>query len=154
MPVPTVFVLSPLAPPRRDIARLLRFALVGASGTLVDVGLLFLLNGVFGLPLLPANVTSYLAGVVNNYTLNRWWTYGDRPSAAVGRQFGQFLLISTVGLVLNTLIVTVLAPPLGLWVGATAGGAVLAKGVATGGVLFWNFFANHLWTFAPRKDQS
>lgn len=62
---------------RRETTRFMRFALVGGTGTLVDFGLLFLLREVVGLPLLIANSLSYLAGVANNFTLNRLWTFND-----------------------------------------------------------------------------
>jgi len=97
----------------REVERFVRFAVVGSVGTVVDFTILVVLKEVVGLPLLLANTTSYLAGVANNFTLNRLWTYPEARAKAVWRQFAQFLMVSTAGLILNNLIVSLLAEPLG-----------------------------------------
>jgi len=97
----------------REVERFVRFAVVGGVGTVVDFTILVVLKEVVGLPLLLANTTSYLAGVANNFTLNRLWTYPEARAKAVWRQFAQFLMVSTAGLILNNLIVSLLAEPLG-----------------------------------------
>jgi putative flippase GtrA len=134
----------------REAERFLRFALVGAIGTVVDFTVLIVLKEVVGLPLLLANGLSYLAGVTNNFTLNRFWTYPEARSKAVWRQFLQFLAVSTAGLLLNTLIVGLLSAPLGVLLQMPDRGYLVAKIVATGLVVFWNFTANRLWTFNER----
>jgi putative flippase GtrA len=112
---------------------------------------LILLKEVIGLPLIIANSLSYLAGVSNNFTLNRLWTYPEARTKAVWRQFLQFLLVSTAGLLLNNLIVGLLAAPLGTLLNMPDTGYLAAKVLATGLVVFWNFTANRLWTFSDAR---
>ncbi len=131
----------------REVGRFVRFAVVGGVGTIVDFTILVVLKEVVGLPLLLANTISYLAGVANNFTLNRVWTYPEARSKAVWRQFVQFLMVSTAGLILNNLIVHLLAQPLGDLLNMQNTGYIAAKVLATGIVVFWNFTANRLWTF-------
>jgi putative flippase GtrA len=131
----------------REVERFVRFAVVGGVGTVVDFTILVVLKEVVGLPLLLANTTSYLAGVANNFTLNRLWTYPEARAKAVWRQFAQFLMVSTAGLILNNLIVSLLAEPLGDLLNMQDTGYIAAKVLATGIVVFWNFTANRLWTF-------
>lgn len=140
---PTFF----LSPPSAETRRFLRFLVVGVSGTLLDFSLLILLK-LAGLPTLAANSLSFLAGVANNYTWNRRWTFADRPSAGWLAQFVRFTLISLAGLALNNLIVLALEAPLGALFGQPQWGYLPAKALATGIVLFWNFFANRRWTFS------
>lgn len=130
-----------------EVLRFMRFAAVGGIGTVVDFSALILLKEAIGLPLLLANSLSYLAGVGNNFTLNRAWTYPEARHKALWRQFIQFLLISTAGLLLNSLIVNLLAEPLGTLLNLPDTGYLAAKVLATGLVVFWNFTANRLWTF-------
>lgn len=132
---------------RRESERLMRFAVVGGIGTLIDFGVLYVLKEIVGLPLIVANSLSYLAGVVNNFTLNRSWTFPESRNRAAWRQFMQFLAVSTAGLLLNSLIVVTLAAPLGALLGLSSSGYMAAKVLATGIVVFWNFGANRLWTF-------
>ncbi len=122
----------------KEIRRFIRFAVVGGIGTLLDFGLLIVLKQFVGLPILLANSLSYLTGVVNNFTLNRLWTYPEARSRPMWAQFGQFLTVSLVGLALNDSLVGVLHEPMGY---------VAAKVLATVVILFWNFLANRYWTF-------
>ncbi|KSW12657.1 hypothetical protein CF15_01790 [Pyrodictium occultum] len=60
--------------------RPLRFAAVGASGTLVNLGVLGLLHGRLGLPLPPSLLAAYEASLTWNYVLHDSWTFrGQRP---------------------------------------------------------------------------
>lgn len=127
--------------------RFARFLAVGLSGTLLDFGILTALKLVFGLPTLLANTISYSAGVVNNFTLNRLWTFSESRKKQWFVQFGQFVLVNIIALVLNNLIVLGLERPLGLLLHNPEHGYLPAKAVATGIVLVYNFLANRLWTF-------
>lgn len=130
----------------KEIGRFARFLTVGAIGTLLDFGLLSLLKA-SGLPTLVANSLSFSAGVANNFTWNRIWTFADAKGAGWQKQLVQFLLVSLVGLTLNNAIVLWLEAPLGQALGQPDYGYLPAKVIATGVVVFWNYFANRYWTF-------
>lgn len=132
--------------PSKEFTRFARFLTVGALGTFLDFGLLTVLK-MIGLPTLPANSLSFTAGVVNNFALNSRWTFADRRAGNWRAQFVQFLLVSLVGLAINNAIVILLEAPLGAWIGDAAWGYAPAKVIATGVVVFWNYFANRNWTF-------
>lgn len=130
----------------KETRRLIRFAAVGGVGTLIDFGGLILLKGI-GLPTLMANTLSYSMGIVNNYALNRLWTFPDSRSKPAMTQFAQFAMISLLGLAFNNLLVLLLEAPLGRLFGTPNSGYVFAKVFATVLVMLWNFVANRLWTF-------
>ncbi|MEW6401451.1 MAG: GtrA family protein [Chloroflexota bacterium] len=123
-----------------------RFLTVGAVGTLLDFGLLTLLK-LAGLPTIFANTFSFTAGLVNNFTWNRLWTFHETVHVDWRRQLIQFTLVSLIGLALNNLILLSLEGILGTLVGQPEWGYLPAKVVATGVVVFWNYFANRKWTF-------
>jgi putative flippase GtrA len=135
----------------QEIERISRFLAVGAVGTVLDFSLLTLLK-LAGMPTLPANSFSFTAGLLNNFTWNRLWTFHDGAQTNWRKQFTQFALISIVGLALNTLIVLSLESPLGNMLGQPEWGYLPAKVMATGIMVFWNYFANRMWTF--RKQES
>ena len=130
----------------KEIERFSRFLAVGAVGTLLDFSLLTLLK-LAGLPTLLANSLSFTAGLVNNFTWNRLWTFGDTIQPDWRRQLIQFTAVSLVGLALNNLIVLSLEGIFGTLLGQPDWGYLPAKVIATGVVVFWNYFANRMWTF-------
>jgi putative flippase GtrA len=117
---------------------------VGAGGTIIDFALLSLLK-LLGLPTLPANTLSYLAGVINNFYWNRRWTFSENRERPWNKQFVQFLVVSLVGLLINDGLIVLLEAPFNLWVGRW--GYLPAKAAATLVVVFWNYCANRFWTF-------
>ncbi|MBX3082827.1 MAG: GtrA family protein [Anaerolineae bacterium] len=128
-----------------DLHRFTKFLMVGVSSTLIDVGVFTILVQAFAVATLPANILSYSLGVADNFLLNRAWTYRDARRKSALTQFGQFLAINIVGLCLNSLLVLMFSATLQPWLGASA--ALTAKLISTAVVMFWNFFANRLWTF-------
>jgi dolichol-phosphate mannosyltransferase len=60
---------------RAALGRMVRFGIVGASGIVVNQGLLMLLHGTFGLPLLPSSVFAIETSILSNFVLNSRWTW-------------------------------------------------------------------------------
>ena len=95
-------------PSRKEWQRFARFLVVGLSGTALDFFILVALKA-WGWPTGVSNVLSFSAGIVNNYTWNRRWTFADTQTTPHARlaQFAQFALVSGIDLALNTLLVLV-----------------------------------------------
>lgn len=140
--------MTPLTPPlpRQEFTRFARFLAVGAAGTLLDFSILTVLK-LAGLPTLIANSLSFTAGLLNNFTWNRLWTFSDSVHTDWRRQLAQYAFISLIGLALNNLILLSLEGVFGAWLGSAQWAYLPAKVVATGVVVFWNYFANRSWTF-------
>jgi putative flippase GtrA len=139
---------------RKEVKRFVKFAIVGAAGSLTDFTILNLLIQVWGTPLWVANTFSFIAAVMQNFSLNRRWTFPESRERQAGGQLAQFALVSIVGLGLNQMVFLTLHH---LWdhywvlqYGEDIGHAIsynIAKLFAIGVVLFWNFAANRLWTY-------
>ena len=134
---------------RTEVNRFLKFAVVGAIGAVVDFSILNLGIQVFGLEKWLANVFSFTAAVISNFTWNRLWTYPESRSEPLLPQLGQFCLVNLVGLGINEAIFL----SLDHWVFASWGtwGYNISKALAIGVVLFWNFFVNRVWTYRKIK---
>ena len=130
----------------REMERFSRFLSVGSVGTLLDFSLLILLK-LAGLPTLFANSLSFVVGLANNFTWNRLWTFGDSVQLEWRMQLAQLVSINLVGLALSNIMILALEGPLGELLGHPTWGYLPAKLIATLMVLFWNYFANHTWTF-------
>ena len=85
----------------RFVRQFVKFGIVGTIGTLVDVGTLVFLKEVIGLNVYVANAISFTLAVLNNYTLNSRWTFGDQEKEH-HRQLVQFFIVSIVGLALSS----------------------------------------------------
>ena len=124
----------------------MKFAIVGGIGTIVNLAVLKLtlvLWGAFN-ETTPFAVEAFASGlafavaVVNNYLLNRWWTF--RSSRTMGTEFLKFLAVSISGLVLNELVFWVFRARLELHV-------MVSQLLAIACVLPFNFIVNKLWSF-------
>jgi putative flippase GtrA len=136
-----VFGLRP-----KEITRFLKFATVGAIGMVVDLTLLNVLHKALGLDLLVANAISFTAAVISNFTWNRLWTFPESRERPLHTQLGKFAIVNMIGLAINEVV---------LWLAHQATQTFLpdpfdynvAKILAIGVVLFWNYGINRLWTY-------
>lgn len=137
---------------RTESGRVIRFAMVGITGTVIDFVLLAIFKSGFGFSTGLSNTLSYSAGIFNNYALNRIWTFRESRSKNVFAQFAQFAAVSLIGLLLNDLLVLILEAPFGTLLSNPQAGYLPAKITATALVMVWNFLANRLWTFNDLND--
>lgn len=138
-------------------SKFIKFAIVGAIGTVIDFGVMNLLVIVFKIPKLFAQAVSFTLAVINNYLLNRIWTYPESRSKSALHQFSLFLLISLVGLGIRTPLFAGLSWGITLLVEKANSPTLFFKPDIIGNnvalaicivvVLMWNYFANRKWTF-------
>jgi dolichol-phosphate mannosyltransferase len=121
-----------------SISEIVRFGLVGASGVLVNTGVLYALHGTAGWPLIPASVLAVEAAIFNNFLWNDRWTFKARDGTPY--RFIRFNLVSLGGLVVNTVILAVLVALTGIHY-------LVANLIAIAVAMAWNFAANSRWTW-------
>jgi putative flippase GtrA len=136
--------------------RFLKFATVGAIGSVLDILIMNLLTQLFKLPLVIAGTLSLICAIVSNFMLNRYWTYPDSRSRHFLHQLSMFSLVNLVGIAFRIPILHFVEP---VMVGAfekmvhlsNASAEVIAKNAtlafAIGVVMIWNFFINRYWTY-------
>lgn len=120
----------------------MRFGAVGVSGTALDFGITYLSKEIFKTSKYIANALGFVIAASSNYYLNRIWTFHSSDSH-VGMEFTRFFTVALIGLGINTLIIYYVNQKLGK-------NFYVAKVVATGVVLMWNFLANQFYTFATK----
>ncbi|MEP7200014.1 MAG: GtrA family protein [Chloroflexota bacterium] len=119
-----------------------KFSVVGTTGALVDLSVLTVMYKLINLPLALAIAIGFIAAVVNNYTWNILWTYSHQDHSEQHHiTLSKFIIVSMIGLAINEVIVNLMTAALSesFW--------FVAKLVAMGVVLFWNFTINRVWTF-------
>ncbi len=122
------------------LAKLVRFALVGAVATGIQYAILVVLvRGAVTGPTV-ASCIGFVVSAGANYSLNYRFTFRSRNRHAGA--IVKFLLLAGAGLALNAGLMRLLT--------ALGWNYILAQLCATGVVLLWNFFGNSLWTFSER----
>jgi putative flippase GtrA len=121
------------------VQQFLRFAAVGALGTLVHYSVLTALVGLAGVGDVAATSLGFLAGATATYPLNRRITFAT--TQPLGVTYVKYVVALSVGVLLNGAIVAGLR--------SLKFDLLIAQPIATGVVLFWNFGASRLLVFRP-----
>lgn len=170
--IPITFVARRFGSRSKEVERFLRFAVVGVTGAVIDLGLLFVLQAtiippVNELAIVLASGIAFFTAVVSNFTWTRLWVYPDSRSRSVRRQLAMFTLVSVIGGAARLLWMATMALPIGdlvvpivqpivfvIWPSYTPTdlaqgrvGSVVAQLIAMVVIMLWNFFANRYWTY-------
>jgi putative flippase GtrA len=119
--------------------QLVRFGIVGGVGFAVNLAVYALFVHVLSVDYHVAAVAAWLIAVVNNFLLNRRWTF-DAGDGLVHFQAMRFLVVSLCALVVSLLLLTVFVEDLGL-------AKVAAQALAVAASMPLNFLGNKLWSF-------
>ena len=142
--------------------RYIKFGIVGASGTVVNLAVLhfgheFLFNEVesgYNKPYFSLVLAIALA-TLNNFTWNRLWTWSDRVKTLeagevqpvslrlLGMEFGQYVTASAFGSGMQYVLTLLLSGSMDYRLANII--AILAASVS-------NFLANDRWTFKRHRD--
>ena len=142
--------------------RYLKFGIVGASGTVVNLAVLHLgheylfqaIEASYRKPYLSLALAISVA-TVNNFTWNRLWTWSDRVRTLeaqeaqpvslrlLGMEFGQYVTASAFGSALQYVLTLLLSGSMDYRLANIV--AILAASVS-------NFLANDRWTFKRHRD--
>ncbi|MDP2762128.1 MAG: GtrA family protein [Sideroxyarcus sp.] len=132
--------------------RFLKFGTVGASGTVVNIGMLYLAQEhIFDavqsteIRLNLSLVLAIFLATLNNFFWNRLWTWKDRVQHHHRpwlSQFGQYTLACWLSIALQVLFTNLLAPHFYYQI---------ANLIAIGLTSVLNFLLNDIWTFGRVK---
>lgn len=151
----------------KDVRQFVKFCIVGGSSFVVNAISLYVLYYMLHAPYVPALTLAFVISVCNGFVLNRHWTFKEAKGQAAHDQYVKFMLVNIVGYVLNTIIsvlviahftngtghghgLMTVASQIVLGTAKTVYPKKLVYGaclIAASVVVFWNFFANRLWTF-------
>ena len=142
----------------KERSRFLKFAVVGTIGFGVDVLTYNVVRSTFALTAELSSVVSFCVAVISNFSFNRFWTYPDSRSKPISGQLGQFAVVNVIGLIIRTVIFSLIKNPLvtmfevihhGSYFGFSARevGENLSLAIVVVIVMFWNFFINRYWTY-------
>ena len=151
----------------KELERFIKFAIVGAIGAVVDFTVLNIMKLIFEhmglgvgwhigldvqqIQLIVANMISFSAAVISNFTWNRLWTFPESRDRPIRGQLAQFSAVNVAGLLINTVILVAADTYFFSHFFSHRISYNLAKAFAIGVVLFWNFGVNRVWTYKGIK---
>ncbi len=123
--------------------RFARFCLVGGSGVIVNMGLLWLLTEYVGLFYLVSAIISIETSIITNFTLNDFFTFPDRRARGFRcfvTRLLKFNLVSLGGLAINLAVLWTLTSVLGVFY-------LVSNLFGIAAATLWNYMVNSWWTW-------
>jgi putative flippase GtrA len=124
--------------------QLVRFGLVGGIGFAVNLAVYTLGVHAVGLDYHVAAVVAWLVAVMNNFILNRHWTF-DARDGRMHFQAMRFLAVSLVAFGVSLLLLTLFVEVAGI-------AKVPAQALAVATSMPLNFLGNKLWSFRSEPE--
>ena len=122
-----------------QLSRFVKFGLVGCTGIVMDFCITWLCKEELHWNKYLSNTLGFSFAVVNNYLLNRYFTY-KQTGVVITLQFLKFLTISLIGLALSNFLLLLILKNTGI-------NFYISKALVIVIVFFWNYTANSLYTF-------
>lgn len=120
------------------LVQILKFVLVGGTATLIDFAVFFIMHEIFLIDTLISNVSSFTISLIYNYIASIIWVFETDKDADKKQQFIIFLILSLIGLGINTAIVYLCTDILKLY-------SMIGKVIATAIVMVFNFITRKIF---------
>lgn len=126
------------------------FGVVGAVSFVVDVSLFQLLITQTQIDAVTSKLIAALVATTTGFLGHRFWSFAHRSHTQLHRDYGRFVLVNAVTLLLSLGIVAFVRYPLGQE-GALALQAANVTAIAVGTVI--RFVVYRSWVFPPRAEE-
>jgi len=133
---------------KNHVSRFVKFGIVGGSGTVVNLGVQYLLT-LIGLHYILAGVIATEISIINNFLLNNFWTWRDNPAKTKRSFLGRLLKYNSsmiiTGLMQNVLMV--------FFTEVFKINNLISKFIAIVIITLVNYIIHYFWTFKKEQDE-
>ena len=130
------------------VEQFLKFGIVGVSAFAIDYAMLMFLSQALGWNPVLSSVISFTLSVVFNYVASMRYVFERRDDLSRRREFTMFVVLSTVGLVINSICMWGGIQELGHDALAVSTAKVLSALI----VALWNFWSRKHWLEAKQRS--
>lgn len=123
---------------KKLLAQIMRFAAVGGTAFLIDIGFLKLFTDGFGIYYLLSAVFSFILSTLYNYWASVHWVFDVDQTKSKARNFTLFFALSAVGLLINEIMMKLFTDGFGMYY-------MFSKIAATAVVTVYNFVTRKLF---------
>lgn len=120
------------------IKQIIRFIIVGGIATIIDYIVFFLLHDYLRVNTLISNIISFTVSVIYNYIASINWVFEVNANLDKKKQFIVYIILSIIGLVINTGIVYLCVDILNMF-------SLIGKVIATTIVMTYNFITRKMF---------
>jgi dolichol-phosphate mannosyltransferase len=125
--------------------RFLKFAIVGGSGVIVNMGLLFILSEFFHIHYIISSIIAIETSIILNFVLNDIWTWADRAKKTFIQRFIQYhIAVGVTAILVNWILLIFLTEIVGLYY-------LVSNLIGIGAGTLANYVINDLWTFNKKS---
>lgn len=124
--------------------RFWKFGVVGASGALINMAILFGFTEFLGFHYLVSSAIAVESSIISNFILNDIWTFAERGGVKIKHVLSRFIkynLVSLSGLTLNLLILWFLTDLVGIYY-------LVSNLIAIAVVFSWNYVFSDGWAWS------
>ncbi len=119
------------------LMQILKFGIVGGTAFIVDYGIFTILSQFLNIHYLIASIISFSISVIYNYILSIKWVF-DVSKKQTTKEFAIFVILSVIGLGLNSLIMYISVDLLNIH-------EMISKILATAIVMVYNFITRKIF---------
>lgn len=134
MDLKTIFLKAVKHYPTNTYVEIFRYLVSGIIAFGADTFILYTLTEYAGIYYLISSIIGFCVGLLISYILNVIWVFNDRKIVNKKLEFGIFLIISLIGLALNSLFMWLMTSVLILYY-------IYSKIITTVLVFIWNYIA-------------
>lgn len=123
--------------------KLVRYLISGGTAAASNFITLFLLVHFGGMYYLYASILAFIMSIAVSFTMQKFWTFRDRPVHDVHAQFARYLIVILSNLLLNTALIYLLVEKFGVWY-------LFAQILATAVIAVTGYFGYRHFVFRDR----
>jgi dolichol-phosphate mannosyltransferase len=128
--------------------RILKFSVVGVSGVLVNMGMLYILTEYFDILYFISSFLAIELSIISNFILNDIWTWGDRQKKKFLHRIIQYhISVGLTAIFANWLILLLLTEVFGVYY-------LISNLVGISVGMFSNYILNDVWTFRKKSTEN
>ena len=126
--------------------RLIKFAFVGGSGTLLSLAIFWFFTEIVGIFYIISAAIGIEVSILSNFWLNHVWTFGDRRNDGKRKRgkLVRYNMVSISGMVLNLVILFLLVTFIGI-------NQYISYIIAVFVVFLWNYFFSNKWAWKEAR---
>lgn len=137
---------------RTVVLKAVSFACVGVVNSIVDFVVFWMGVQYLGLPLVPANVLSWLVAVSNSYALNSFLTFANESNRKLcWGTYAKFIGSGIVGLIVNTTVLVLAVGALPALIADPSLQLAAAKACAIAASFLVNFSLSYFVVFRRKR---
>lgn len=125
--------------------KILKFGLVGGSGVVVNMGVLYLLTHYAKVNYKISSVFAIELSIITNFLLNNYWTWKGQQEKNFWLKMMQYhISVGFTAILANWLLLVFLTEVVGIYY-------LISNLIGIGVGMLLNFVVNDLWTFREKK---